>query len=124
MRKDIIELEWKAFKIDLVSFEEYLRANYPSYCGNNSHDKLELGFTEVLLDVDRQAIVDYYGAMIEADETAKCALGSRKSYDIKEAKLKEIKLGMVTKAPSKYTNIEKKINLGLELDNNDWNSLI
>lgn len=125
MFKDIITLDWKTFKVDLPSLEAYLRNKYTKYVGNQAKESgLDLYFSDTLTDTERTDIIAYYDSLTEAEETRKCNLGSRKPWDVKKAKLDEIKLGMIGKAKSAYTSIEQKIDLGLDLTDADWDTLL
>ncbi len=40
----MIKLQWQAFNVSLPAIEDELRAQYPSYVGNQAHSVLELHF--------------------------------------------------------------------------------
>jgi hypothetical protein len=86
-------LQWKDFNVDLGAFDAQMRADHPTYTGNQAHKHLELWFTEELHQDDQDLIkmawdeIDENHAMtksyrsaaqVKADVDAKRASGMAK----------------------------------------------
>lgn len=120
----VIRFEWEDFQIDLVSLEKHLRDTYTSYVGNSADTILKLYFEDdSLTDQEIQDIKDHWASLDEATEAAKRALPSR-SQESKEALLKAEKEAILLITDfSTLTELQKKIWMGLELTNDEIDSL-
>lgn len=66
----IINLEWKAFNLNLQMLDQSLRAAHPTYAGNQAHSRLELIFTEAPSEQMQAEIIAWYDALNEQSPEA------------------------------------------------------
>ena len=94
-----LELKWKDFSVDLSAIDLKLRADYPTYTGNQAHSYLELWFTEEPDQTAKDAIQALWDGI-----TKKSAIA--KSYKTQD----QIK---ADQAALKQSAIDKLVSLGL-----------
>ena len=121
-----IELEWLNFLVDLPSLEEKMKQDHGSnYMGNQAHSVLELYFKEgYLSDNEIQDLKLWFKQ--DLDESEEAEKRSRPSRDIDQKKsiINSEKEAIAQVSDfSSLTQLQKKIWLGLELTNDEIDSL-
>lgn len=120
-----IELEWNNFKVDLKSLEVKLRAEHVSYIGNSAGQNLVLHFEADSLTIQEQQDIRLWWKqeLVETEEAAKRALPSR-NEDLAKSLLQTQKETILQITDfSLLTQLQKKIWMGLELSDDELDSL-
>ena len=78
-----IELQWKAFKVDLTALDQQLRADHPEYVGNQAHNVLELWFNA---DIGESAKSSIEALWASIDENSALAQSYKSQEQVGAAK--------------------------------------
>ena len=120
-----IELDWHEFDVDLKSTESKMRLEHPSYIGNSAGEKLTLHFEADSLTTNEQQDIRLWFKqdLDETIEAAKRALPSRDA-DLAKSLLDAEKEAIILITDfSTLTDLQKKIWMGLELTDEELDSL-
>lgn len=120
-----IRLEWHEFDVDLKSLHEQMQADYASYIGASASGSLVLHFEADSLTMNEQQDIKLWWKqeLDEAEEAAKRALPSRNASIA--ASLIEAEKEAILQITdfSTLTELQKKIWMGLELSDDELDSL-
>lgn len=105
-----LELQWKAFNVDLEAVEAKMKNDFPeTYKGNQAFNGLELWFSELPSEEEQEAIQQWWeGLSEESDEAA-----SYRSVEDVQACIKSLKEGIPAKTWNQLTIPERKLVLGI-----------
>ena len=120
-----IELEWHDYSVDLKSLEAKMRDEYVSYVGNSAGQNLVLHFEVDSLTIQEQQDIRLWWKqdLVEAEEAAKRVLPSR-DQELAKSLLQAQKEAILEITDySTLTVLQKKIWMGLELSDDELDSL-
>lgn len=118
-----VELNWKEFKVDLISFEEFMREKFESYIGSQAHSIIELYFSKEPRKADLDAINNYYETLTENNENIKLAKPSRLKDIARKDFIDNAKDNILKKRDHELTIVERKLRDGIELNHKEMDTL-
>src|SRR6185369_487645 len=110
-----IELQWREFNVDLEAVDAKLRAEQPSYKGNQAASCLELWFEELPSQEDQDVLVAWWDALTEESDEA---VSYRSMAQIQEA-IQTIKEGIPAKTWNTMITLERRLQMGLNVSKAD-----
>jgi len=113
----IIKKDWKETSISLENLEKHMRANFPSYVGNQAHSCLELYFSEELSAEDI-ALVDAHWDSLDGSDYKSAEQKAIEAKQLEDAIL-NAKKALVSKTWAQMSEVERKLVLGLEVTRTD-----
>src|SRR6185369_10189261 len=100
-----LELQWREFNVDLEAVDAKLRAEQPSYKGNQASGRLELWFEELPSQEDCEALQAWWNDLTaESDE----AVSYRSAAQI-EAAIQSAKAGIPAKTWNQLVTVERQM---------------
>ena len=103
-----LELQWREFNVDLEAVDVKLRAEQPSYKGNQAASCLELWFEELPSQEDQDAIIAWWEALTAESAEAQ----SYRSMTQIQAAIEAVKAGIPAKTWNTLVMVERKMVLG------------
>lgn len=110
-----LELQWREFNVDLEAVDAKLRAEQPSYKGNQAAACLELWFEELPSQEDQDAIIAWWEALTAESAEAE----SYRSQDQIQAAIMQIKEGIPAKTWNTMNTVERRLQMGLAVSKDD-----
>lgn len=103
-----LELQWREFNVDLEAVDAKLRAEHPSYKGNQASSCLELWFEELPAQEEQDAILEWWNDLTSSSPEAV----SYRSLEQIQQCLSDLKAGIPAKTWNQLTAPERKLVLG------------